>query len=136
MCPAKVSSNQAVSALGLRVGSRRASTWDGYRPGEGDPELAWPTPVGSLGACHALELGFVFDTLGTGSAMAGEDAPQHLADQMHRAWVAFARDGDPGWTAWTPDLAAVMIFDVESEVVNGARADELALWVSNIATID
>jgi para-nitrobenzyl esterase len=91
-------------------------------------ELGWPTPVGGLGACHALELGFVFDTLGTGSALAGETAPQQLADQMHRAWVAFARDGDPGWTAWTPDAPAVMTFDVTSEVVTGPRADELALW--------
>ena len=93
-------------------------------------EFAWPTPVGGLGACHALELGFVFDTLGHGSAMAGETAPQQLADQMHRAWVAFARSGDPGWTAWTPDDPAVMTFDLESEVVTGPRADELALWPS------
>ncbi len=91
-------------------------------------EFAWPTPVGGLGACHALELGFVFDTLGQGSAMAGETAPQQLADEMHLAWVAFARDGDPGWIAWTPDDPAVMTFDLESEVVNGPRADELALW--------
>lgn len=91
-------------------------------------EFAWPTPVGGLGACHALELGFVFDTLGHGSAMAGETAPQQLADEMHRAWVAFARDGDPGWNAWTPDDPAVMTFDLQSEVVNGPRADELALW--------
>ncbi len=91
-------------------------------------EFAWPTPVGGLGACHALELGFVFDTLGRGSAMAGDTAPQQLADEMHRAWVAFARDGDPGWTAWTPDNAAVMVFDHASAVVHGPRADELALW--------
>jgi len=91
-------------------------------------ELAWPTPVGGLGACHALELGFVFDTLGPATAMAGETAPQHLADQMHRAWVAFARDGDPGWVAWTPEEPAVMTFDLESAVVDGPRADELALW--------
>lgn len=91
-------------------------------------EFAWSTPVKNLGACHALELGFVFDSLGRGSAMAGETAPQPLADEMHRAWVSFAREGDPGWTAWTPDDPAVMIFDLESEVVNGPRADELALW--------
>ena len=91
-------------------------------------EFAWPTTVMGLGACHALELGFVFDTLGEGSAMAGANAPQPLADKMHRAWVAFAREGDPGWTAWTPDDPAVMTFDYESEVVYGPRADELALW--------
>ena len=91
-------------------------------------EFAWPTPVARLGACHALEIGFVFDTVGQHSAMAGETAPSQLADDMHRAWVAFARDGDPGWTAWTPDHPAVMTFALESAVVTGPRADELALW--------
>lgn len=91
-------------------------------------ELGWPTPVNNLGACHALELGFVFDTLGPATAMAGEDPPQHLADEMHRAWVAFARGGDPGWAGWSPERPAVMTFDLESALVEGPRADELALW--------
>ncbi len=49
-------------------------------------EFDWETPVAGLGACHALELAFVFDTLATGALMAGESAPQSLAEQMHRAW--------------------------------------------------
>ena len=60
--------------------------------------------------------------------MAGENPPQQLADQMHAAWVAFARDGDPGWTPWTPDERAVMTFDLTSGVALDPRADELALW--------
>jgi para-nitrobenzyl esterase len=91
-------------------------------------EFAWPTPVGGLGACHALELPFVFDTLGEGAPMAGDAAPQHLADEMHRAWVTFARDGTPGWRQWTPADQAVMTFDATSELVTGPRSDELALW--------
>jgi len=91
-------------------------------------EFAWPTPVGDLGACHALELAFVFDTLDDGALMTGETAPQHLADEMHRAWVAFGRDGDPGWRPWAPDDQAVMTFDLTSELVQSPRGDELALW--------
>jgi para-nitrobenzyl esterase len=91
-------------------------------------EFGWPTPVRSLGACHALELAFVFDNLGVGAPMAGESAPQRLADQMHRAWVAFGRDGTPGWQPWTPEDRAVMTFDVPSELTRGPRGDELALW--------
>ena len=30
----------------------------------------------------------------------GDDPPQDLADAMHGAWVAFVRDGDPGWPAY------------------------------------
>jgi para-nitrobenzyl esterase len=92
-------------------------------------ELAWPTPVADLGAAHALDLAFVFDTLGAGSPMAGDEAPAALATQMHEAWVRFATGGRPGWPAWTPDDQAVMIFDADSEVVQAPRADELALWL-------
>ncbi|MGW7455127.1 carboxylesterase/lipase family protein [Streptomyces sp. NPDC054787] len=65
-------------------------------------EFGWPSGVPGLGACHALELGFVFDTLDVPetSWLAGTDAPQALADEMHAAWVRFAATGDPGWAAW------------------------------------
>jgi para-nitrobenzyl esterase len=91
-------------------------------------ELAWRTGVAGLGASHALELPFVFDTLGDGGMMLGADAPQALADEMHGAWVRFARGDEPGWPAWTPQDGAVMTFDTPSEVVRSPRADELALW--------
>ncbi|MCX5151171.1 MULTISPECIES: carboxylesterase/lipase family protein [unclassified Streptomyces] len=65
-------------------------------------EFGWPSGVPGLGACHALELGFVFDTLDVPEAswLAGPDAPQELADRMHAAWVRFAATGNPGWAAW------------------------------------
>ena len=91
-------------------------------------EFDWETPVARLGACHALELAFVFDTLGRAVPMVGEAAPQPLAEEMHRAWVGFGRGGDAGWPRWTPERPAVMTFDVTSSVVEAPRADELALW--------
>jgi len=60
-------------------------------------EFAWRSPQfnGLLGACHALEIPFVFDTLGNGTEpLLGADPPQQLADTMHAAWVAFATHGD------------------------------------------
>ncbi|MEU7551434.1 carboxylesterase family protein [Streptomyces sp. NPDC044571] len=65
-------------------------------------EFGWPSGVPGLGACHALELGFVFDTLHVPEAhwLAGPDAPQELADRMHEAWVRFAVTGEPGWAPW------------------------------------
>jgi para-nitrobenzyl esterase len=91
-------------------------------------ELAWQSPVLGLGACHALELPFVFDTLAAGTPMTGPAAPQRLADEMHRAWVAFGRGRSPGWRPWAPEDPAVMVFDVPSELAVGPRSDELALW--------
>ena len=57
---------------------------------------------GLLGAAHATEIPFVFDTLDTPDAVAmlGPDAPQEVADAMHGAWVRFITDGDPGWAPY------------------------------------
>ena len=67
-------------------------------------EFCWPSPQfdGQLGACHALEVGFVFDNLDDplGVPMLGSAPPQQLADEMHGAWVAFAKTGAPGWAPY------------------------------------
>lgn len=67
-------------------------------------QFGWKSPSldGALGACHALEIGFAFDTLAVpeGRALVGDTPPQALADDMHAAWVAFVRDGNPGWPAY------------------------------------
>lgn len=62
-------------------------------------EFAWPSPVRSLGAAHALEIGFVFDSLRSDEArrLVGPDAPLALARDMHASWVSFIRDGEPAW---------------------------------------
>jgi para-nitrobenzyl esterase len=91
-------------------------------------EFGWRTSVQDLGACHALELAFVFDTLAEGMSMVGDTAPAQLADAMHRAWVGFGREGAPGWRPWTPDERAVMVFDATPELALAPRAAELALW--------
>lgn len=91
-------------------------------------EFAWPTPVGDLGSCHALEIPFAFDTIGKGGHMTGDAPPQRVADEMHRAWVAFGEDGDPGWRPWAPTDPAVMTFNLTSTLIDAPRRDELALW--------
>jgi para-nitrobenzyl esterase len=67
-------------------------------------EFAWRSPVRGLDAAHALEIGFAFDRLGDPEALllAGPDAPADLARDMHAAWVAFIRAGDPGWPQFSP----------------------------------
>ncbi|MCB5292745.1 carboxylesterase/lipase family protein [Arthrobacter sp. SO3] len=62
-------------------------------------EFHWAAPA--LGAVHALEVAFVFDTATPDAPLfgplLGSDPPQELARTMHAAWVAFAGTGDPGW---------------------------------------
>lgn len=92
-------------------------------------EFAWGTSVQDLGACHAVEIGFVFDTLPNTGQLAGGNPPQALADDMHARWVAFARTGDPGWPAYDLSRRAVMTFnDPTSAVVDDPRPDERKLW--------
>ena len=94
-------------------------------------EFAWPSGVSGLGACHALEIPFVFDTLDkkATAALAGPNPPQALADRMHAAWVAFATTGDPGWPRFEPDGRTVMTFaDPADTLIEDPRGDELALW--------
>jgi para-nitrobenzyl esterase len=95
-------------------------------------EFAWPSPQfgGRLGACHALEIAFVFDTLQTEGVepLAGPAAPQELADAMHAAWVRFVRDGDPGWPAYDPASRPVQVFGELSAVVPDPRGVQRALW--------
>jgi para-nitrobenzyl esterase len=68
-------------------------------------EFDWRSPAcgGQLGACHGLELPFVFDTLQTVTGprgLAGSEPPQALADRVHRLWVQFASNGDLPWPAY------------------------------------
>ncbi|TDQ47982.1 para-nitrobenzyl esterase [Actinorugispora endophytica] len=76
-------------------------------------EFAWRTPRlgGILGACHALEVPFVFQTFEAGAALTGPDAPRPLGAAMHDAWVRFAATGDPGWARWTPRTRHIMRFN-------------------------
>ena len=62
--------------------------------------FGWQSPLhgGELGSCHALDLPFVFGTLGSPGmpAFAGEgDDPRRVSDAMQDAWTAFARSGEP-----------------------------------------
>jgi para-nitrobenzyl esterase len=94
-------------------------------------EFAWRSPAlgGRLGACHALEIPFVFDTLGNGTeSLLGVDPPQPLADAMHAAWVAFATNGDAGWPTYDVGRRATKRFGGRSEVVDDPRVVERGLW--------
>ena len=97
-------------------------------------EFAWPSPEldGRLGAVHALEIAFVFDTLSRDlpllGPLLGADPPQELADTMHAAWVSFATNGDPGWPKYDLSRRATMRFNTTSQVVDDPRSWERALW--------
>jgi carboxylesterase type B len=98
-------------------------------------EFGWASPVaaGMFGACHALEIPFVFDTLDQGLAqmlgnLLGEHPPKELATTMHRAWIDFISGRDPGWPDYDLGRRATMRFDERSLVVDDPRRWERELW--------
>ncbi|MDQ2902972.1 MAG: carboxylesterase/lipase family protein [Chloroflexota bacterium] len=99
----------------------------------------WRSPSfgGMLGAGHALEIVFVWDNLDKpGAEFFTGDAPtrQPLAERMHAAWIAFARDGDPitpqlpPWPAYNLQERPTMIFDEQCQVENDPQAAERKVW--------
>lgn len=96
-------------------------------------EFGWRSPLfgGQLGACHALEIAFVFDNLGRrrDADLTGDEPPQELADAMHRAWTAFATNGMPGWHSYHADRREVMRFDEHGGTIGlDPAASERELW--------
>jgi para-nitrobenzyl esterase len=75
-------------------------------------EFEWRSPAceGQLGACHGLELPFVFNTLASTTGpkgFVGSAPPQDLADRVHGLWVSFARSGELPWPQYDDQRRAV-----------------------------
>jgi para-nitrobenzyl esterase len=93
----------------------------------------WESPMlgGFLGACHAVELPFVFGTfdLPGGDAFAGKGPEvEALSARMMDAWLGFARSGDPGFPAYEPERRATMVFGREGGLEHDPQADERRVW--------
>jgi len=91
-----------------RLADGRAGTWLF--------DFRWVSPALGL-ATHCLELPFTWDLLGAPGVLEalGAGPPAALAEAMHRAWVGFVSDGDPGWPACSVDLLPGMVFGEESQ---------------------
>jgi para-nitrobenzyl esterase len=87
--------------------------------------FAWDTPIlgGFAMSYHTAEIPFVMNSLAlTETAHGNGDEAKALADKMSRAWVRFARTGNPNvsglpdWQPYTRENGATMIFEDEPEV--------------------
>ncbi len=80
-------------------------------------EMDWRSPAlgGELGACHAVDVPFVFNTLATATGPIGvlgqTPAPQALADRIQKIWIDFARDGSAPWPEYEPATRQVFRLD-------------------------
>jgi para-nitrobenzyl esterase len=86
--------------------------------------FTWVTPLlnGRLRSCHALEIPFVFENLGTGIFTGTNPERFSLTEKMSESWLSFARGGAPSyhklpaWPPYTTEERATMIFGAECHV--------------------
>jgi para-nitrobenzyl esterase len=101
-------------------------------------ELSWPSPGagGQLGAGHALDVPFVFNTVHTalGAKLTGEAAPPDLIEAIHRAWTAYAHSGNPNhdaiprWTPYEQTERAILRFDTPCSIDADPAGYARGLW--------
>ena len=100
-------------------------------------QFDWPTPIdgGKWGAHHGLDVPFTFDNAAITPHFVGSGAEQDgLSALMSRAFVAFARTGDPNvkglppWPAFDAKRRATMIFDRDTHVADDPRGRERRMF--------
>jgi len=100
-------------------------TWSYY--------FTWPTPVfgGILGACHGLDIPFMFDNIevpGVEMFIGSSAAHRHLADTMSSALVGFARTGRADWQS-TEGKRTTLQVDERNDVLVDPERSLYDLWV-------
>ena len=101
--------------------------------------FTWPSPAldGILGACHALEIPFVFNTLdvpGMADFAGKNPETEAISNKIMDAWIAFARtgnpnhDGIPKWLPYDIEKRSTMLIGKEFKVVEKFLDKERAAW--------
>jgi para-nitrobenzyl esterase len=99
--------------------------------------FTWESPAGDLGACHGIDIPFVFGLVeGEGAALFTGSRPeaQPLAERSMDAWLAFARTGSPGhpdlgdWPAFDTERRATMFLGASCELVDAPFDAERRAW--------
>ena len=99
-------------------------------------EFTWRSAAldGKLGACHLMELPFVFDQIGLpalhgpGALLGTQPPPGDLAARVHATWVRFATQGDPGWPAYSQATPTVQQIGETWTQAVGPHAEEFRAW--------
>jgi len=99
--------------------------------------FTWPSSGldGILGACHSLEIPFVFGTLDSPTLKEFViGAPKELSEKMMDAWINFAKTGNPNhgsipeWSAYDTETRETMIFGEDCKVEKALFDKERAAW--------
>jgi para-nitrobenzyl esterase len=99
----------------------------------------WRPPLlgAQIGACHGIEIPFVFDTLRhplLRPLWGSTRSAYRLAGRIQDAWLGFARDGSPAhrdlpeWPAYTMDRRSTMGFASECSLRDDPHRRGRSLW--------
>jgi para-nitrobenzyl esterase len=92
----------------------------------------YPAPQANhgLGACHAAEIPYVFDTITRAELrpLLGDAPSRAVADRAHRVWVDFITRGDPGWAPYDPVSRTTGLLAEQVSPVDDPAGDERARW--------
>lgn len=97
---------------------------------------ALPALGGALGACHSLDVPLAFGTLDSpiGRQLLG-DTPspeaRAVSAELHRAWVAFATTGDPGWPAFQTEGQLTRVLDAHPRTIRYPEQDARRIWAGH-----
>jgi len=98
--------------------------------------FTWKSPImdGILGACHTLEVGFVFGTY-NGDFCGSGPAADSLARNIQDAWLAFARTGAPSTESigtWPPygERRLTMLLGEECHIEEAPYEEKRRAWDS------
>jgi para-nitrobenzyl esterase len=114
----------AIRVAEARCAAGAAGTWM-YR-------FDYPEPADNhgFGACHAMEVPFVFDTVARNfvPALTGDTPSQAVADRVHRVWVDFITRGDPGWARYDTARRTTGLLAETVLAADDPAGDERAVW--------
>ena len=103
----------------------------------------WETPLfdGRLGAPHALDVPFCFDTIDLTNATDLSPGAKKVAATMASTWIAFARSGNPNnatiphWPVYNAAERPTLLLDVEPRIEHDLRGEARRLWQSITDTV-
>lgn len=94
--------------------------------------FTWKSAAPGFGACHALDVGFVFDNLTPEFNGSGPEA-EKLSHNMQDAWIAFAKTGNPSCSSlgtWAPygKSRKMMVLSQHCRLETAPYEEERAAW--------
>ena len=110
-----------------------------YQPKTYNYVFTFPSPAlnGALGASHAIELPFVFNTFDAPefqSLLSKSSELEIISNNMMDSWIAFARTGNPNhagipnWPPYDTEKRSTMLINKEFKVVEKFLDEERAAW--------